>query len=60
MQHIKYYILDVILILMAGFIIAVPEVLVVMISGFIMMTGLFVFYIGHGLRTKEVLIQLNS
>jgi hypothetical protein len=57
MRHIKYYIPGVTLILMAGLIIAVPEILVAMISGFIIMTGFLVCYIGHGLRKSEIALR---
>ncbi|MBW2604424.1 MAG: hypothetical protein JRE28_08945 [Deltaproteobacteria bacterium] len=40
--------------MMAGLIIAVPEILVAMVSVFIMTTDAFVFYIGHGLRKSEI------
>lgn len=54
MQHIKYYLPGVSLILMAGLIIAVPEILVAMISMFIMMIGIFLFYMGHIMRKSEI------
>jgi Flp pilus assembly protein TadB len=53
MQHFKYYIPGVSLILMAVLIIVVPEILVAMISVFIMMMGVFVLYVGHGMRRSE-------
>lgn len=54
MQHIKFYLPGVSLILMAVFIIAVPEILVAMISVFIMTTGILVLYIGHDMRKSEI------
>ena len=57
MQHIKYYLPGVALILMAGFIAAFPEILVAMISVFIMMTGVFGLYIGHGMRKSEIALK---
>jgi len=54
MQHIKYYLPGVMLILMAGLIIVVPEILVAIISVFIMTTGILVLYIGHGMRKSEI------
>jgi general stress protein CsbA len=54
MQQFKYYIPGVSLILMAVLIIAVPEILVVMISVFIMTMGVFMLYIGHVLRKSEI------
>ena len=53
MQHIKYYLPGVSLILMAFFIIAVPEILVAMVSVFIMTMGALVLYIGHVMRKSE-------
>lgn len=54
MQHFKYYIPGVSLVLMAGLIIAVPEILVAIISVFIFTTGIFVLFIGHGMRKYEM------
>lgn len=54
MQNIKYYLPGFTLILMAGLIIVVPEILVAMISVFIMTTGVFGLYIGHGMRISEI------
>ena len=54
MQHIKYYIPGVMLILMAGFIIVFPEILVAIISIFIMAMGILVLYIGHGIWKSEI------
>ena len=54
MQHFKFYLPGISLILMAVFIMAVPEILVAIISVFIMTIGLFVLYIGHGLRKSEI------
>jgi ABC-type nitrate/sulfonate/bicarbonate transport system permease component len=54
MQYFKYYIPSVSLILMAVLIFAVPEILVAMISVFIMTMGVFILYIGHGLRKSEI------
>jgi hypothetical protein len=54
MQYIKYYLPGVSLILMAVVIFAVPEILVAMISVFIMTMGAFVLYIGHVMRKSEI------
>ena len=54
MQQIKYYLPGISLILMAVLIFAVPEILVTMISVFIMTMGVFILYIGHGLRKSEI------
>jgi len=54
MQHIKYYLPGVMLILMAGLIIVVPEILVAMISVSIMTMGALVLYIGHVMRKSEL------
>ena len=54
MQHFKYYLPGSLLILMAGLIIVVPEILVAMILVFIMMSGVFGLYIGHGMRKSEI------
>ena len=54
MQHIKFYFPGVSLILMAVLIFTVPEILVAMISVFIMTMGVFILYIGHGLRKSEI------
>lgn len=54
MQHFKFYIPGVSLILMAVLIFAIPEILVAMISVFIMTVGVCILYIGHGLRKSEI------
>jgi len=54
MQQIKFYLPGISLILMAVFIMAVPEILVAIISVFIMTMGILVLYIGHGLRKSEI------
>jgi hypothetical protein len=54
MQHIKYYLPGVSLILMAGFIAVFPEILVAFVSVLIMMLGVFALYTGHRFRKSEV------
>ena len=54
MQQIKFYLPGISLILMAVLIFTVPEILVAMISVFIMTMGVFILYIGHGLRKSEI------
>jgi multisubunit Na+/H+ antiporter MnhC subunit len=54
MRHFKFYIPGVSLILMAVLIIAVPEILIAIISMLIMTMGVFILYIGHGLRKSEI------
>lgn len=54
MQHFKYYIPGVSLILMALLIMAVPEILVAIISALIMISGFFALAIGNGMRKSEI------
>ena len=54
MQQIKFYLPGISLILMAVLIFTVPEILVAMMSVFIMTMGVFILYIGHGLRKSEI------
>lgn len=54
MQHIKFYLPGISLILIAFLIIAVPEILIAMISLLFMSMGIFVICIGHSLRKSEI------
>ena len=58
MRHIKCYLPGVTLILMAGFIAAFPEILVAIISVCILTMGVFVLYIGHGMRKSEIELRI--
>ncbi len=54
MQHLKYYIPGSLLILMAGFVLVFPEILVALVAVWIMMAGIFAFYAGHSIRKSEI------
>ena len=54
MQHIKFYLPGISLILMAALVITVPQILIAMISVLIMVLGIFALYIGHGLQKSEL------
>lgn len=54
MQQIKYYFPGAMLILMAGFIVVFPEILIVFVSVLLMMSGVFDLYTGHGFRKSEI------
>ena len=54
MQYFKFYLPGVSLILVAVLIIAVPEILIAMISLFIMAMGVLLLYVGHDLRKSEI------
>lgn len=49
-RDLRYYLPGVTLILVAALIVAVPEILVALVSGLIVMAGIGALYIGHMVR----------
>ena len=54
MRNLKYYFPGGLLIFMAVMIVAVPEILVALISASIIMVGIGTLYIGHMIRKSEM------
>lgn len=54
MDTMKYYLPGILLILIAIFIVAVPEILVALIASMIIMAGIGALYIGHRMRKSEM------
>jgi hypothetical protein len=54
MRNLKYYIPGSMLILIAVVIVAVPEILVALVAGSIIMAGVGALYIGHIMRKSEI------
>ena len=58
MKLLRFYLPGILLILAAVLIIAVPEILVAMVSASIMIMGVVALVVGHGFRKSE--IKLNT
>ena len=58
MKLLRFYLPGILLIFAAVLIVAVPEILVAMISTLIMIMGVIALIVGHGIRKSE--IKLNT
>ncbi len=58
MTLLRFYLPGIVLILTAALILAVPEILVVMLSALIMIAGCMALVVGHNIRKSE--IKLNK
>jgi uncharacterized membrane protein len=58
MKLIRFYLPGILLILTAVLIMAVPEILVAMVSALILIAGFFALAVGHGIRKSEM--ELNK